>query len=122
MGAVYRARDERLQRDVAIKVLAPGLLVDDEARARFRREALALARFSHPGIAAVYDVGTHNGDDYLVMELVTGETLAERLKAGPLSVREALSLAIEVASALEEAHEHGVVHRDLKPANVILTP
>lgn len=122
MGAVYRARDERLQRDVAIKVLAPGLLVDDEARARFRREALALARFSHPGIAAVYDVGTHNGDDYLVMELVTGETLAERLKFSPLSVPEALSLAMEVASALEEAHEHGVVHRDLKPANVILTP
>ena len=122
MGAVYRARDERLQREVAIKVLAPGVLVDDEARTRFRREALALARFSHPGIAAVYDVGTHDGSDFLVMECVPGVTLAERLKSGPLSVQEALLLAIEVASALEEAHEHGVIHRDLKPANVILTP
>ncbi|HSQ32018.1 MAG TPA: protein kinase [Gemmatimonadaceae bacterium] len=122
MGAVYRARDTRLQREVAIKVLAPGVLADEEARERFRREALALARFSHPNIATVYDVGAADGADYIVMECVPGQTLAERLTTGRMSLRDALSMAVEVASALEEAHEHGVVHRDLKPANVIITP
>src|SRR5512146_3188254 len=122
MGAVYRARDHRLQREVAIKVLAPGVLADDEARERFRREALALARFNHPSIAAVYDLGADGDADFIVMECVPGHTLAERLEGGPLPVREALTMAVEVASALEEAHEHGVVHRDLKPANVIMTP
>jgi formylglycine-generating enzyme required for sulfatase activity/dienelactone hydrolase len=122
MGTVYRAHDPRLRRDVAIKVLAPGLLGDDEARRRFRREALALAKLSHPNIATVYDVGEQDGTDYLVMELVPGESLASKLSSGPISVRDALRVASQIAAALEEAHERGVVHRDLKPANVIVTP
>src|SRR5260370_20452085 len=122
MGVVYRARDERLERDVAIKVLPPGLLTDEPARRRFRKEALALARLSHPNIAAVYDVGEHDGVDYLVMECVPGQSLAKKLKSGPLPAKEALSLGIQVASALEEAHEQGVVHRDLKQSNIMVTP
>ena len=122
MGVVYRARDERLERDVAIKVLPPGLLTDEPARRRFRKEALALARLSHPNIAAVYDVGEHDGVDYLVMECVPGQSLAKKLKSGPLPAKEALSLGVQVASALEEAHEQGVVHRDLKPSNIMVTP
>lgn len=122
MGVVYRARDERLGRDVAIKVVRPGLLADEAARRRFRREALALGKLNHPNIAAVYDVGVHEGSDYLVMEYVPGHTLRERLEAGPLSPKEVVSLAGEIATALEEAHEQGVVHRDLKPANVMVTP
>jgi dienelactone hydrolase len=122
MGVVYRARDERLERDVAIKVLPPGLLTDESARRRFRKEALALARLSHPNIAAVYDVGEHDGVDYLVMECVPGQSLAKKLKSGPLPAKEALSLSVQVASALEEAHEQGVVHRDLKPSNIMVTP
>jgi serine/threonine protein kinase len=122
MGVVYRARDERLERDVAIKVLPPRLLTDEPARRRFRKEALALARLSHPNIAAVYDVGEHDGVDYLVMECVPGQSLAKKLKSGPLPAKEALSLGIQVASALEEAHEQGVVHRDLKPSNIMVTP
>ncbi len=122
MGVVYRARDERLERDVAIKVLSPGLLTDEAARRRFRKEALALARLSHPNIAAVYDVGEHDGVDYLVMECVPGQSLAQKLKSSALSVKEVASLGVQIASALEEAHEQGVVHRDLKPANIIVTP
>jgi len=122
MGVVYRARDERLERDVAVKVLPPGLLSDESARRRFRKEALALARLSHPNIATVYDVGEHDGADYLVMECVPGQSLAKKMKSGPLSAKEALSLAVQVAYALEEAHEQGVVHRDLKPSNIMVTP
>ncbi len=122
MGVVYRAHDDRLQRDVAIKVLPPGLLANDDARRRFRREALALAQFNHPHIAAIYDVGEQDGTDYLVMECVPGESLAARLQSGPLPIDSALSLASEIAGALTEAHGRGVVHRDLKPANVIITP
>lgn len=122
MGIVYRAHDEELDRVVAIKVLPPGTLSDDGARSRFRKEALALAKLSHPHVATVYDVG-HEGDtDYIVMECVPGESLAERLKAGPLSVRDATAILVQVGQALEESHERGVVHRDLKPANVMLTP
>ena len=122
MGAVYRVRDEKLERDVAIKMLTDGLLTSDEARRHFRREALALAKLNHPRIAAVYDVGEQDGLDYIVMELVQGESLAARLRSGPLGVKEATSIALQVAEALEEAHEHGVIHRDLKPANVMITP
>jgi eukaryotic-like serine/threonine-protein kinase len=122
MGVVYRARDERLERVVAIKMLAPGVLSGQEARRHFRREALALAKLNHPRIAAVYDVGLQDGADYIVMELVEGESLAVKLRAGALGIKEATAIALQVAEALEEAHEHGVIHRDLKPANVMITP
>jgi eukaryotic-like serine/threonine-protein kinase len=122
MGAVYRARDEKLERSVAIKILSPGLVTGDEARRRFRKEALALAKLSHPHIAAVYDVGEQDGVDYLVMECVAGQTLSATLRSGPLTVERATSIVLEIAGALEEAHEQGVIHRDLKPANVMITP
>jgi serine/threonine protein kinase len=122
MGAVYRARDEKLERIVAIKILSPGVLTGEDSRRRFRKEALALAKLSHNHIAAVHDVGEQDGVDYIVMECVPGETLAAKLKAGPLTVKDATSIVMQVAEALEEAHERGVIHRDLKPANVMITP
>ncbi len=122
MGVVYRARDPRLDRDVAIKVLPAGLIEDDASRARFRREAHALAKLNHPNIATLFDVGEENGVSYLVMECVVGESLATRIASGPLTIHEVVALGAEIASALVDAHEHGVVHRDLKPANVMLTP
>ncbi len=122
MGVVYGAKDERLERDVAVKVLPPGLLTDEHARRRFRKEALALAKLNHPNIAAVYDVGEQDGLDYLVMEYVPGESLGAKLRSGPLPPAQAVALAGEIASALEEAHEQGVVHRDLKPGNIVVTP
>jgi eukaryotic-like serine/threonine-protein kinase len=122
MGAVYRARDEKLERTVAIKMLAPGVLTGEDARRHFRREALALAKLNHPRIAAVYDVGEQDGADFIVMELVAGESLAAKLRAGALPVKEATAIALQVAEALEEAHEQRVIHRDLKPANVMITP
>ena len=122
MGVVYRARDEKLERDVAIKVLSAGLLVNDEARRHFRREALALAKLNHPHIAAVYDTGEENGIDYIVMELVEGESLAVRLRRGQMDAKEASLIALQVSEGLEEAHEQGVIHRDLKPANIVITP
>lgn len=122
MGVVYRARDEKLERDVAIKVLSAGLLVNDEARRHFKREALALAKLNHPHIAAVYDAGEEDGIDYIVMELVDGESLAVKLRRGRMDAKEATAIALQVAEALEEAHEHGVIHRDLKPANIMVTP
>lgn len=122
MGVVYRARDEKLERMVAIKLLAAGVLSGEEARRHFRREALALAKLNHPRIAAVYDVGEQDGADFIVMELVEGESLALKMRAGALGIHEATRIALQVAEALEEAHEHGVIHRDLKPANVMITP
>ncbi|HVB85189.1 MAG TPA: protein kinase [Candidatus Dormibacteraeota bacterium] len=122
MGEVYRARDHRLERDVAIKIFAPWRRIDDSARRRFRKEALALAKLNHPSIAAVYDLGEQDGRDFLVMEYVPGESLAEKVKSGPLPLAQTLALGEEIAQALQEAHEHGIVHRDLKPANVIVTP
>ncbi|MFN7986895.1 MAG: protein kinase [Thermoanaerobaculia bacterium] len=121
MGAVYRARDLRLGRTVAIKVLfaqsAPGSGVSQ----RFLREARAISALSHPNVCALYDVGNHEGTDYLVMELLEGMTLKERLAKGPLSVPELLRIAREISAALNAAHRAGMVHRDLKPANVMLT-
>jgi hypothetical protein len=122
MGVVYRAHDSRLQRDVAIKALPAESFGDETSRVRFRREALALASLSHPNIATLFDVLEVDGLSYLVMECVTGESLAARLARKPLSAGEATSVGIEIADALAEAHERGIVHRDLKPANVMLTP
>jgi dienelactone hydrolase len=122
MGVVYRARDIRLERDVALKALSPEIVRDTPAQTRFHREALALAKLSHPNIATLYDVGQSEGVSYLVMECVEGQSLAQKLSTGKLAVRESLVLGIDIASALEAAHEYGIVHRDLKPANVIVTP
>ncbi|MGH9604316.1 MAG: bifunctional serine/threonine-protein kinase/formylglycine-generating enzyme family protein [Terracidiphilus sp.] len=122
MGVVYRARDEKLERTVALKMLAPSVLAGEEARRRFRREALALARLNHPHIAAVYDAGEQEGYDYIVMECVKGESLASRLRSGRVSVRDATAIVLQIAEAMEEAHAQDVIHRDLKPANVMLTP
>jgi Tol biopolymer transport system component len=121
MGEVYRARDTRLGRDVALKVLSSRLTATPEVRARFEREARTVSQLSHPHICTLYDVGRQEGLDYLVMELVEGETLARRLERGPLPVREVLALGTQVAEALDKAHGAGVVHRDLKPGNIMLT-
>ena len=121
MGEVYRARDPRLARDVAIKALPERLAADEERVARFRREANVLASLNHPQIAAIYGLEEVGAAQFLVLELVEGETLAQRLASGPLVLRDALVIAGQIASALEAAHEKGIVHRDLKPANVGLT-
>jgi Tol biopolymer transport system component len=121
MGEVYRARDARLGRDVAIKVLPGDLASDSERRTRFEREAKAVAALDHPHICGIYDVGEASGTHYLVMPLLEGHTLAARLEKGPLPVPDALKIADEIADALDKAHRQGIVHRDLKPANVMLT-
>ncbi len=121
MGEVFRATDTRLNRQVAIKVLPPGVALDETMRARFAREASAVAALTHPHICTLYDVGRHDDVDFLVMEYVEGDTMAARLADGPLSLNEAFTYSIEIASALEHAHSHGVVHRDLKPANIMIT-
>jgi len=121
MGEGYKAFDTRLDRTVAIKVLAPSLVADEHARQRFAREARAIASLSHPHICALHDVGEQDGSSFLVMEYLDGETLAERLARGRVPLDQCLRWAIEMAAALAAAHEAGIVHRDLKPANVILT-
>jgi serine/threonine protein kinase len=122
MGVVYRARDELLERDVALKVLSPELLGDEEARKRFRREALALAKLNHPNIETVYELETADGLDILVTEYVPGTTLDEKLKAGPLPDADVVGLGLQLMQGLSAAHEQGIVHRDLKPANLRVTP
>ena len=121
LGIVYRARDERLQRDVALKVLPPGALSDEQARKRFRKEALTLSQLNHPNLAVVYDFDSQQGMDFLAMEYVAGQTLAQKLASGPVPEKEVVALGCQIAEGLEEAHENAVVHRDLKPGNVMVT-
>ena len=121
MGAVYRAYDPRLRREVAIKVLPPALSGDPERLQRFEREALAVARLAHPNILAIHDIGTHEGSPYLVTELLEGTTLREKINGAPLPGRRAVEYAIEIARGLAAAHEHGIVHRDIKPENLFIT-
>jgi len=121
MGRVFRARDTRLKRDVAIKALPDEFAIDAERTARFRREAEALAALNHPHIAGIHDVFESAGCQFLVLELVEGETLDERIRRGPVPLPEAIGIARQIAEALEAAHERGIVHRDLKPANVKVT-
>ena len=122
MGEVWRALDSKLGREVAIKTLPEEFAKDEERLARFEREAKLLASLNHPNIAAIYGLEEHNGTRFLVLELVEGDTLAERLKRGAIPVEESLQLALQIAEALEAAHEKGVIHRDLKPANIKVTP
>src|SRR5512138_3881690 len=122
MGEVYRARDTKLQRDVALKILPEAFATDGERLARFEREAHVLAALNHPNIAAIYGVEDSGDVRALVMELVEGETLADHIAHGPLPLDEALPIARQIADALEAAHEQGIVHRDLKPANIKVRP
>jgi tetratricopeptide (TPR) repeat protein len=122
MGVVYLARDETLDRQVALKVLPASRLADETARQRLRKEALALAKFSHPNIETVYEFGSQGGIDFLVTEYVAGTTLAARIESGPLPESELLDIALQVGSALEEAAGHGLIHLDLKPGNIMLMP
>src|SRR6266852_1943016 len=121
MGEVYRARDPRLARDVALKVLPEAFAADTERMARFEREAKVLASLNHPNVAAIYGFEESNSVRALVLELVEGPTLAERIAQGPLPIEEALPIAKQICDALEYAHERGIIHRDLKPANVKVT-
>ena len=122
MGVVWRAHDTTLGRDVALKILPDLFAQDPDRLARFEREARLLASLSHPHIASIFGLHQADGVRFLAMELVEGQDVAERIARGPLPVDEALQLALQIAQALEHAHEKGIVHRDLKPANVMLTP
>jgi len=121
MGEVYKAKDTRLDRTVAVKVLPEAFADSPELRERFDREAKAITQLNHPNICTLFDVGEQDGTDYLVMEYIDGETLAERLKKGRLMLDQALEFSIQIADGLDKAHRAGIVHRDLKPANVMLT-
>ena len=122
MGEVYRAKDTKLGREVALKFLPKEFTRDAERLARFEREAHVLASLNHPNIAAIHDLAEDHGTHFLVLELVEGEDLAERLSRGPIPIEDALPLALQITDALEGAHEKGIVHRDLKPANVMVSP
>ena len=121
MGEVYRAKDTRLDRIVAIKVLPTHLFSDPDLKQRLEREAKAISALQHPNICTLYDIGTQGDAEFLVMEYLDGQTLAERLQRGSLPVEQVLKIATEVAQALEKAHQQGIIHRDLKPANIMLT-
>ena len=121
MGEVYRARDTRLGRDVAVKVLPDHLSSDPDLKQRMEREAKAISSLNHPHICTLHDIGSQDGVDFLVMEYLEGETLAERLHRGALPFDEALKIAIQIAEGLDKAHARGIMHRDLKPANIMLT-
>jgi len=121
MGEVFRARDTRLKREVAIKVLTPALSLDADRMRRFEQEAMATAALNHPNILAVFDIGTNEGSPYVVSELLEGETLRERLRSGSLATRKALDYALQIAHGLAAAHEKGIIHRDLKPENLFIT-
>src|SRR6202167_2901455 len=121
MGEVYRARDSRLKREVAIKVLPQALSQDADRLRRFEQEALATAALNHPNILAVFDIGTYEAAPYVVSELLEGETLRERLRGGAIPVRKTLDYALQIAHGLAAAHEKGIIHRDLKPENLFLT-
>src|SRR6202790_264036 len=121
MGEVYRARDTRLERTVAIKILPAQLSSDPIRKQRFEREAKTISSLNHPHICVLYDVGHQEGIDYLVMECVEGETLAKRLEKGPLPLDQVVKFGGQMADALDRAHRSGVVHRDLKPGNIMLT-
>src|SRR5215813_13273409 len=122
MGEVYRARDAKLKRDVAIKILPEEFSSDADRVSRFQREAEVLASLNHPNIAAIYDFQEANETRFLVLELVEGETLEERIQRGPVPLDEALDIAKHICEALEAAHEKGVIHRDLKPPNIKVNP
>src|SRR6516164_4001722 len=121
MGEVYRAKDTKLGREVAVKILPATFTSDPERVARFRREAQVLASLNHPNIAQIYDLEEANGTQFLVLELVDGESLDRRIARGRVPVVEALGIGKQIAEALEAAHEKGIIHRDLKPANIALT-
>ena len=121
MGEVYRARDTRLDRSVAIKILPSHLSCNSEVKSRFEREAKTLSSVTHPHICHLYDVGSQAGVEFLVMELLEGETLASRLQKGPLPLQDLLKIGVQIADALAKAHRLGITHRDLKPANIMLT-
>jgi serine/threonine-protein kinase len=122
MGEVYRARDTKLNRDVALKLLPEIFANDTQRMGRFSREAQVLASLNHPNIAGIYGLEESGSNSVLVMELVEGEDLSERIARGPITLDEALPIALQIAEALEDAHEKGIIHRDLKPANIKLTP
>src|SRR5258708_13439279 len=122
MGEVYRAGDPRLERTVAIKILPPQLSNDAVRKQRFEREAKTISSLNHPNICVLYDVGSQDGVDYLVMECVEGETLAKRLEKGALPLEQVLKFGAQIADALDKAHRSGVIHRDLKPATTLFTP
>src|SRR5262249_26118493 len=121
MGEVYKARDTRLERTVALKILPDTLAADPQFRERFDREAKAISQLTHPDICVLYDVGQQDGTAFLVMEYLEGETLEHRLRKGALPLDQALQYAIQIVDALSAAHRRGIVHRDLKPGNIILT-
>jgi eukaryotic-like serine/threonine-protein kinase len=121
MGEVYRARDTRLGRDVAVKILSTHLSFDPDLKRRFEREARAVSSLTHPNICCLYDIGSQDGIDFIVMEYLEGQTLDDRLSTGPPPLQQALKIDVEIADALDKAHHEGILHRDLKPGNIMLT-